>query len=161
MNWFDIILIAVLALSTLAGIWQGFLMMVLPVIGIIVGTVLAGYYSASLGKLLSIDNQQHAQWAGYIIIVFGMLVLAVVLSIVLRKVISFTPLKWVDKLVGGILGLVLGLLFCATMLAVCVKCGMGTSFIQGSGIAKLLLDTIPGILLLLPNNFDSVKELFK
>ncbi len=161
MNWFDIVLIAVLALSTLAGIWKGFLMMVLPVIGIIIGTVLAGYYSASLGNLLSIDNPQHAQWAGYLIILFGTLVLAVVLSILLHKVISFTPLKWVDKLVGGILGLALGILFCATMLAVCVKCGMGTSFIQGSGIAQLLLDTIPGILILLPGDFDSVKQFFQ
>ena len=161
MNWFDIVLIAVLALSTLAGIWQGFLMMVLPIIGIVVGTVLAGYYSTSLGNLLSIDNPQHAQWAGYLIILFGTLVLAVILSVLLHKVISFTPLKWIDKLVGGILGLVLGLLFCATMLAVCVKCGMGTSFIQGSGIAKLLLHWIPGILILLPGDFDSVKQFFQ
>ena len=161
MNWFDIALIAALALSTLAGIWQGFLMMVLPVIGIIVGTVLAGYYSASLGNLLSIDNPQHAQWAGYLIILFGTLILAIILSTLLHKVISFTPLKWIDKLAGGILGLVLGILFCATMLAVCVKCGMGTSFIQGSGIAKLLLHWIPGILILLPGDFDSVKQFFQ
>ena len=161
MNWFDIVLIAALALSTLTGILKGFLMMVLPIIGIIAGTVLAGYYSASLGKLLSIDNAQHAQWAGYLIILFGTFVLAVVLSIVLHKVISFTPLKWVDKLVGGILGLALGILLCATTLAVCVKCGMGTGFIQGSGIAKLLLHWIPGILILLPGDFDSVKKFFQ
>ena len=161
MNWFDIVLIVFLALSTLVGIWQGFVMMVLPIIGIVIGTVLAGYYSASLGKLLSIDNPQHAQWAGYLLILFGTFVLAVVLSVLLHKVISFTPLKWVDKLVGGILGLVLGLLFCATMLAACVKCGMGTSFIQGSGIAKLLLHWIPGILILLPADFDSVKHFFQ
>ena len=161
MNWFDIVLIAALAISTLAGIWQGLVMMVLPVIGIIVGTALAGCYSASLGNLLSIDNPQHAQWAGYLIILFGTFVLAVVLSILLHKVISFTPLKWVDKLVGGILGLALGILLCATMLAVCVKCGMGTGYIQGSGIAQLLLDTIPGILILLPGDFDSVKDFFQ
>lgn len=161
MNWFDIILIAVLALSTLAGIWQGLVMMVLPVIGIIAGTAVAGYYSADLGKLLSIDNAQHAQWAGYLIILFGTFVLAVILSIVLHKVISFTPLKWVDKLVGGILGLLLGILFCATMLASCVKCGMGAGFIQGSGIAQLMLDWFPAILILLPGDFDSVKDFFQ
>jgi membrane protein required for colicin V production len=161
MNWFDIVLIAVLVLSTLAGIWQGLVMMVLPVVGIVIGTALAGYYSASLGNLLSIDNPQHAQWAGYLIILFGTLVLAVILSIILHKVISFTPLKWVDKLVGGILGLALGILLCATMLAVCIKCGMGTDFIQGSGIAQFMLDWFPAILILLPSDFDSVKDFFQ
>lgn len=161
MNWFDIVLIVFLVLSTLVGIWKGFVMMVLPVIGIIVGTALAGYYSTDLGNLLSIDNVQQAQWAGYLIILFGTFVLAVILSVLLHKIISFTPLKWVDKLVGGILGLALGLLFCATMLAACVKCGMGTSFIQGSGIAQLMLDWFPAILILLPGDFDSVKDFFQ
>jgi membrane protein required for colicin V production len=66
-----------------------------------------------------------------------------------------------DRLLGGIFGLALGALLCAASLAACVKYGLGTDFIQGSGIAQLMLDKFPAILILLPGDFDSVKDFFQ
>jgi membrane protein required for colicin V production len=60
MNWFDIVLIAVLILSTVVGIWRGFINMVLPLIGIIIGIILAGLYAPTVGGWLPIDDTEHA-----------------------------------------------------------------------------------------------------
>jgi len=50
---------------------------------------------------------------------------------------------------------------CAAVLAACVKFGLGSDFIHGSGIARLLLDWLPVVLGLLPNEFDAVRNFFQ
>lgn len=161
MNWFDIILIAVLVLFTVIGIWRGFISMIMPLIGIIVGVVLAGLYATTVGGWLSIDNAEHAKWAGYAIILVAALIVSIILAVILTKFVHLALLGWLNRLLGGILGFASGALLCAAVLAACVKYGLGTDFIQGSGIAQLMLDWIPGILVLLPGEFDSVKDFFQ
>jgi membrane protein required for colicin V production len=161
MNWFDIVLIAVLILSTVVGIWRGFINMILPLIGIIVGIILAGLYAPTVGEWLPIDNSEYAAWAGYAIIMVGTLIVSIILAVILTRFVHLTLLGWVNRLLGGIFGLALGALICAASLAACVKYGLGTDFIKGSAIAKLMLDQFPAILVLLPGDFDSVKQLFQ
>lgn len=161
MNWFDIILIAVLALSTVIGIWRGFISMIMPLIGIIVGVILAGMYASTVGGWLPIDDLEHAKWAGYAIILAATLIVSIILAVILTRFVHLALLGWLNRLLGGLFGLASGVLLCAAVLAACVKYGLGTDFIQGSGIAKLMLDWIPGILVLLPGEFDSVKDFFQ
>jgi membrane protein required for colicin V production len=161
MNWFDIILIAVLVLSTVIGIWRGFISMIMPLIGIIIGIILAGLYAPTVGGWLSIDNAEHAKWAGYAIILVAALIVSIILAVILTKFVHLALLGWLNRLLGGILGFASGALLCAAALAACVKYGLGADFIQGSGIAQLMLDWFPAILVLLPGDFDSVKDFFQ
>jgi membrane protein required for colicin V production len=161
MNWFDAVLIVVLLISTLLGVWRGLISMLLPLIGLILGIYVAGKYYGTVGGWLPIDNPEHAAWAAYAIIVIAFLIIFSILAFFIRKFVHWTLLGWVDRLLGGILGLVSGALFIAAALAACVKFDFGTSFIQGSGIAKLLLDWFPAVLGLLPGEFDSVKDFFQ
>ena len=162
MNWLDIVLIAVLALATFLGFRRGIIAMVLPIVGLIIGVVLAGHYYGPVGGWLPIDNQQHAGWAGYAIIIVVVLIVSVILASVLRRFIRLVLLGWVDRLGGAILGLAVGSLFCAAVLAACVKFGLGSGFVDGSGIATLLLDWLPAVLLLLPGEFgDAVRDFFQ
>lgn len=160
MNWFDVVLIAVLLLFIVVGIWRGFISMVLPLIGIIIGIVLAGLYAPTVGGWLPMDNDGDAKWAGYAIIMTSVLIVSIILAVILTRFVHLTLLGWLDRLLGGIFGLALGSLLCAGSLAACVKYGLGTDFIQGSAIARFMLDQFPAILVLLPSDFDSVKEFF-
>jgi len=161
MNWFDAVLIVVLILSTLLGLWRGLISMFLPLIGLILGIFVAGKYYGTVGGWLPIANEEHAKWAAYTIIVIAFLIIFGILAIILKRFVKWTLLGWVDRLGGAILGLVSGALFIAAALAACVKFDFGASFIQGSGIAKLLLDWFPAVLGLLPGEFDSVKDFFQ
>ena len=162
MNWLDIVLIAVLALATFLGFRRGIISMVLPIVGLIIGVVLAGHYYGTVGGWLPIDNQQHAGWAGYAIIIVVVLIVSVILASVLRRFIRLVLLGWVDRLGGAILGLAVGSLFCAAVLAACVKFGLGSGFVDGSGIATLMLDWLPAVLVLLPGEFgDAVRDFFQ
>jgi len=161
-NWLDIVLIAVLALATFLGFRRGIIAMVFPIVGLIIGVVLAGHYYGTVGGWLPIDNQQHAGWAGYAIIIVVVLIVSVILASVLRRFIRLVLLGWVDRLGGAILGLAVGSLFCAAVLAACVKFGLGSGFVDGSGIATLMLDWLPAVLVLLPGDFgDAVRDFFQ
>ena len=71
-------------------------------------------------------------------------------------------LGWVDRLGGAILGLAVGGLFCAAVLAASVKFGLGSGLVDGSGISTLLLDWLPAVLVLLPGEFgDAVRDFFQ
>jgi membrane protein required for colicin V production len=161
MNWLDIVLIAVLALATFIGVWRGVISMVLPILGIIIGVILAGQHCGTVGGWLPIDNPEYAKWAAYAIIIAAVFVVAVILASILRRFIKMAFLGWADRLGGGILGLALGGLICAAILAACLKFGLGSGVVAGSGIAKLLLDWLPAVLVLLPEEFDVVREFFQ
>ena len=162
MNWLDIVLIAVLALATFLGFRRGIIAMVFPIVGLIIGVVLAGHYYGTVGGWLPIDNQQHAGWAGYAIIIVVVLIVSVILASVLRRFIRLVLLGWVDRLGGAILGLAVGGLFCAAVLAASVKFGLGSGLVDGSGISTLLLDWLPAVLVLLPGEFgDAVRDFFQ
>ena len=161
MNWLDILLIVVLALVTFLGLRRGLISMVLPLVGIIIGVILAGQHYGTVGGWLPIDNPEYAKWAAYAIIIVGVLIVAVILARILRRFIRLVLLGWVDRAGGAILGLALGGLICAAILAACVQFGLGSGVVEGSGIAKLLLDWLPAVLVLLPEEFDVVRDFFQ
>jgi membrane protein required for colicin V production len=158
MNWFDIVLIVVLALLTFLGLRRGLISMVLPLVGLIIGVILAGQHYETVGEWLG--DFQYAGWAGYAIILVAVFIAAVILARILRRFVRLVFLGWIDRLGGAILGLILGSLLCAAALAASVKFGLGLDFIPGSGIAQLLLDWFPVVLGLLPHEFDAVRDFF-
>lgn len=160
MNWFDIILIIALVLATLMGVWRGLISMALPLIGLIIGIIVAGHHYGTVGGWLPIDNPEHAKWAAYAIIIIVFLIAFGILAFFLSRLIKWTPLAWVDRLGGGIFGFATAALFLAAILAACVKFEFGEGIIQGSGVARLLLDWLPAVLGLLPGEFDEVREFF-
>lgn len=157
----DIVLIVVVALATFMGLRRGLIGMVLPLVGLVIGVILAGRFHDTVGGWLPIDNPEYAGWAGYAIIVVAVLIVSVIIAVVLRRFIRLVLLGWVDRLGGAGLGLALGGLFCAAALAACVKFGLGLHTIDDSGIATLLLDWFPAVLILLPGDFgDAVSDFF-
>ena len=129
--------------------------------GLIVGIFLAGQYYGTVGGWLPIDNPEYAKWAAYAIIIVGVFVVSVILAYILRRITKWAFLGWADRLGGAVLGLVLGGLLCAAALAACIKFGLGADFIEGSGISRLLLDWLPAVLALLPEEFDVVLDFFQ
>ncbi len=161
MNWLDIVLLVVLVLTAFLGLWKGIISMVIPIAGIVVGVILAGKYYSTVGGWLPISDPEHAKWAAYAIIIAIALILAVILAYVLRRFLKLAFLGWVDRVFGGVLGLALGGLISAAVMAACLNFGMGEGIIPESGIAKLFLDWLPAVLALLPPEFDSIREFFQ
>jgi membrane protein required for colicin V production len=62
---------------------------------------------------------------------------------------------------GGILGFVLGAIFCGALATMWVKFQGGSDTVTGSAMARFLIDRFPVVLGLLPSDFKSVKDFFR
>lgn len=162
MNWLDIIIIIVSAISVLMGLWAGIVKAVLSLAGLIVGVILAGRYYVPLSERLTFIPQDNlARIVAFAIILIGVMLIAVVVAILLKWAVSAMMLGWVNRLGGAVFGFFMGAIFCGALLAIWVKYfGIAGAIIE-SRFAALLLDYFPIVLLLLPSEFDAVRSFFQ
>jgi membrane protein required for colicin V production len=161
MNWLDIVIIVVAALLGLAGLRQGIIRTVFGIAGLIGGIVLAGRYYDELAALLSPSGATWANIAAYAIILLATLLIAGVVGHFVAKLVHFAALGWLDRLIGCVLGVVIGCLICAAILAIVAKYYPGAeAVISQSGIARFLMEQFPLLLALLPADFDFIRDFF-
>jgi membrane protein required for colicin V production len=160
MNGLDAALIIFLAVVTLLGLIQGLVKMVLPVIGIIVGVLVAGrYYDAVAHRVLS-SHSDSAYVISFVVIVLIFVIAAVILAYLLHKTLSLIFLGWADRLLGGIVCLVMGSLFLGAVLALLLKYSLAVPSIEDSAVASFLVDKFPLSLSFMPGEFDVAKKFF-
>ena len=161
MTWLDIVILAVIGVATFMGLRTGIIKAVLSLVGLIVGVTLAGrYYIRFSAELTFISSPEWAKVVAFIIIVAAVMIVARVIAGVLKKIASALMLGWVDKIGGGVFGLVLGATSCGALLALWVSYLGIADAITNSGLARLLLDQLPVVLALLPAEFDGVCSFF-
>jgi membrane protein required for colicin V production len=161
MNWLDIVIIFVAVLLGILGLRQGIVKTVFSIAGLIGGIVLAGRYYGGLAALLSPSGATSANIAAYIIILLATLIVASLIGALVAKLVHLTMLGGVDRLVGCILGVVIGFLLCAAVLAIVGKYYPDTeAVISQSAIAKFLMERFPLLLALLPDEFDYIHDFF-
>jgi membrane protein required for colicin V production len=111
---YDIFVLAVLAATTLYGLWKGVAWQVASIASLVISTVVAGRYGAALAPYLS--NQ--APWNRFL----AMLILYLATSAgiwmifhVVARLIDRIQLKDFDRQLGAILGFAKGLLLCVVV----------------------------------------------
>ena len=161
MNWLDIVIIVLIAIPTLIGLKIGIIKAALSLAGVILGTILAGNYYVALAEQLTFISQANlAKIAAFAIILIGVMLIAGVLAAVLKWIASAVMLGWVNRLGGAIFGFALGAVFCGALLAIWANF-LGIEPLTSSGLATLLLDRFPMVLVLLPEEFDAVRSFFQ
>ena len=144
MNWLDILIIVVIVLLGIAGLRQGMIRTVFGIAGLIGGIFLAGRYYDELAAQLFPSGAIWGNIAAYAIIAIATLVVAGVIGWLSAKLVNFAALGWLDKVMGFILGVVIGGLLCAAILAIVVKYYPGMeATISQSVIARFLVGGFP------------------
>ncbi len=162
MNWLDIVLVIAIAISVLIGVKKGVIGIALTLAGLVLGVFLAGrYYTPFSLYLFFIPQAGLAKVAAFSIIFIGVMVVAAVLARLLERAASGIMMGWVDRIGGGVLGGILGAIFCGAFLAMWVKFLGMTQVIAESRIAPILLNQFPRVLALLPGEFDAIRSFFQ
>jgi membrane protein required for colicin V production len=140
---------------------QGIIRTVFGIAGLIGGIVLAGRYYDELAALLFPAGAPWASIAAYLIILLATLLVAGVIGWLIARLVHFAALGWLDRLIGLILGVVIGGLLCAAVLAIVLKYYPSTeATISQSGLARFLMEQFPLLLALLPAEFDFIRDFF-
>ena len=161
MNWLDIVIIVALIAPIFIGLKMGLIKMAFSLVGLIVGIVLASNFYESLGGVLTfIPNAAIANIVAFALILIVVMVIAAIAARLLKSIIKFVMLGWVDHLVGAVLGFVIGALLISAVLATIVKL-YGTGLVTDSLLAGVMLDKFPLILGLLPEEFNTIRDFFQ
>ncbi len=166
MNWVDAVIVIVALIGALSGLRQGLIMAVFGFLGLIAGVALAGWAADPLAARISSDGSEWAHVLAFIIILMIVMVVFHIGGMIVKQFIKFIMLGWVDSLGGALLGLLVGALLATAGLFAVGKWAaeVGATGVQeaigDSPLAKLLMDSFRFLLLLLPEQFDVVRDFF-
>jgi membrane protein required for colicin V production len=118
MNPLDWLLALVLAYSIIRAVLRGFFKEAFSLAGLILGFLLACWFYKSLAASLTglITNTQLAQFAAFVLIVVATMLVATLIAWLLKRTASAIGLGVVDRILGGVFGLIRGALLCTALL---------------------------------------------
>jgi membrane protein required for colicin V production len=110
MNGLDIVLSAVLAGSTISGLMKGFARVTIGLAGTVLAFLLASWYYAPAGEwaMPYVSAKGVANCIGYITVFAAVIATAALAGRIAAKFFKWVGLSWLDRLGGGILGLLRG-----------------------------------------------------
>ncbi len=113
----DWILLAVLGLSLLLGVWRGLVQEVLSLAGWVVAFYLAQMYAPLAATWLPMEgsSQMLRYAAGFVVTFIAVLVATVLVSWIVRKMVSAVGLGPLDRLLGSLFGLLRGVVLLLVM----------------------------------------------
>ena len=119
----DWILLAVLGLSLLLGLWRGIVQEVLSLAGWVAAFYVSQMYAPMAAAWLPMEgsSQMLRYAAGFVVVFVAVLIATVLVSWVVKKLVSAVGLGPLDRLLGSLFGLMRGVVI---LLAVTVFVGM-------------------------------------
>lgn len=120
MNYFDYLLLAILALSVVSGFTGGFarggIGFIATVCGILFGFWFYGVPAAFFGA--HIHSRLTANLLGFLVVFLLFVLAGSLVSWALAKLFRWTGLSWLDRLIGAAFGFVRGVILLAAFVAV-------------------------------------------
>ena len=159
MNWLDVILIVILIVTSFLGIIKGLVKQLFGLLAVIIGLILAlGFYSqvSWLYRRL-ISNEVLSHFLGFITIFLAVLCIGWLSSHTLSKLIK-GPLKLLNKVLGGGLGLLKGILVCGVVVFALLVFPISKKALKESQLSPVCLQMTRAIIGLIPRE---LKEEFR
>ena len=153
----DWVLLAVLVLSLLVGLWRGLVFEVLSVLGWIAAFFLAQWFAPDVAALLPMSSasQSIRYAAGFVLTFIVAVFVAGLLASLLKKMVAAVGLRPVDRLLGGVFGLVRGVvLLLAASVAISMTPLKDSLWWQQSTGAPILSAALKGLKPALPEQFS-------
>jgi membrane protein required for colicin V production len=158
-NWLDIVLLIIIGVALVFGLIKGLMRQVIGICAVIVGLILAllyyPYVAFLFGRLIS--SQVVSHFLGFISIFLAVLCLGGILSWLVSKMIK-GPLKFMNHILGGGLGLIKGILICGVFVFALLVFPVSIRALENSFIAPYCLKMTKAIVGLIPKE---LKENFK
>jgi membrane protein required for colicin V production len=108
MTGFDHVVISVLLASVLIGVWRGLVTEVLSLLGWPIAFLLSNIYSDNFAWLVPMKQEALRATAAYVLMFVGVLVIWGVLVWILNRLLKTAGLGQMDRILGGLFGIVRG-----------------------------------------------------
>lgn len=108
-NTADVVILCTVLISTIIGIYRGFVRELLTVMTWVVAAVIAYLYGRAVGNsMVFIENQTVRELLGITFVFFAVVFLGLVLKIIVVKAAKISGVSTVDRVIGGLFGVLRG-----------------------------------------------------
>jgi len=155
LNWLDVVIVVTIVAFTVTAYSAGLIREVITLVGMIAGIVIAGLLYDNLAKEFSGDGD--AALAVSFFVLFGSIYLiAQICAYLIKKAASLVMLGWLNHIGGAFFGFIKGVLVVEVALLVFAAYpGLGMDgAVEGSALARLFVEDVDFVLILLPSDFD-------
>jgi membrane protein required for colicin V production len=113
LNWLDIVLLLIFGLSIASGFAKGFAKLLVGLAATILGFLCGLWFYGVAGSFLLpyVSHKGVANFLGFLMIFVGISLLGAIVGKLLSVMLKWVGLSWIDRLLGGVFGLVRGLVF--------------------------------------------------
>lgn len=116
-NYFDIAVLCIVSMFTLRGLLRGFVAEIAGVVAIVGGLWYARRSFTQVAEYLTfIPDIAWRQIIAYVLVFLAVMIVVGIIARLLRKVLEFSFVSWMDKLAGAATGAFKGLIICSALL---------------------------------------------
>jgi membrane protein required for colicin V production len=153
---FDWGLVAVVVVSGLMAFWKGFIRVLFSIAGLVVGILLASWYFGTLAVWVGrwVVSVPTAQVLAFGMILLGTVMVFSIVAAVLRKAVKAVGLGFVDRVLGGAVGLVRGALICVAGLMGIAAFFPDSTLVKSSRLAPYFLAGAHAVSFVVPGAFE-------
>jgi membrane protein required for colicin V production len=141
MRWSDWTIIVVILLSTIQAGAAGFFQEAFGIAGLVCGYLLAAwqYHRVAVWFASFLKSQTVAEIAGFLTIFLGVIILAGMAGRIARWAVKESGLSFVDRILGGAIGLIRGSLVVAIVLLMMTAFSPASQWLKGSQLTPYFL----------------------
>ena len=131
MAWIDIVIIVIVVSLIIHGIATGLIRGAFDIAGIVIGYVVAVTYSATV---------RIPQILAFILVFVVVILIFAIAGRIISRIVHLTPLGWIDRLLGGALGLIKGFVICFVFLVAVMYMKKDVRILSESQFASQIAD---------------------
>jgi len=162
-NAIDVVLLLVLAFAVLSGLRRGFMRQALGLLGFMLGVYAALVYRTAPANALRgwIGSSLLAEALVFVLVLAAVWAASEILSGITMSILRSVGLSWLDQALGVLVSLAAGLFLCACLLLLCVRLPglVPRAAIERSMLAPLLLQVLPHLRRLLPDDLHILRAI--
>ena len=163
-TFLDYVFAGIVLVSIGFALTKGLIREIISLVALIGGFILAViYYPAVGGKLAEFTKTDSlANFIGFLIIFSGCILIGVIAAFLVNRFVKAASLKWVDRLLGGVFGLVRGWVIASILVLALIAFPIREGMIARSVLAPYLLAGARAAVLLVPQTLkDKFNEQYK
>ncbi len=151
MNWLDIVLVAIMAVTALIGVFKGLVKQVIGLVAVVAGLVLASLYYDQTASLFEtfVKNRLLSDFLGFLLLFVVVLVAGAVLGHLVTKAMK-GPLAFANRLAGGVFGFLKAVLICGILVFALVSFEVARPALETSALAPACLGVTRAVINLIP-----------
>ena len=156
-TFLDFLFAVIILASTIFALTKGLVREIISLVALIGGFTLAVlYYPVPAGRLIEFCRTDSiANLLGFLTIFLGCILVGAIISFVANRFLKAASLKWIDRLLGGVFGLLRGWIVCSIMVIAVVAFPVRENIMVRSFLAPYLLAGARAAVILVPATLKS------